>query len=484
MLAMMASCGDNENFSKEHILTDDELKEMARQDSILEAQKNQINADLILEYTANITISSNLYDGTFVEIETDKIAELFDVSVEDLLNGIDGTGGADVKGFAIEWTTRRDNGTSANTNSPWGHWWNKDGDVVSWGADAMVFAEFDSESNGFAVGQFPGHLVAGQQIKFIEALRCNDRRAAVIITVNAIGLEDISATVVGTQEISVDVLPNNNYEQVPVKFDLAKVLSDLGISSMDEVTFLGVKSDGSYDQEAVTYNGFWYDMDGFVAPWGSNSSVYTSYGDESLEFDADCIGLGQFPAAMTAGTQVTIQYAFMANNKIEMLKITVNVLAYQDPEEKPAGDPTTLETDITVEKAYDDYYGSIQFDVKDALRDAFKMTTYEIYSAKMSGDLKIYLNEETEEDPSYTADVPGYWIDAAGQASGWGDGIIWCSLGGNETSLYLYGGNHPGNCSTEGQTVNTKVIITCNGGKAIFNLTYDVTAAPEEESAE
>ena len=42
------------------------------------------------------------------------------------------------------------------------------------------------------------------------------------------------------------------------------------------------------------------------------------------------------------------------------------------------------------EKAYDDYYGSIQFDVKDALRDAFKMTTYEIYSAKMSGDLKIY----------------------------------------------------------------------------------------------
>ena len=112
------------------------------------------------------------------------------------------------------------------------------------------------------------------------------------------------------------------------------------------------------------------------------------------------------------------------------------------------------------------------------------MTKDGIYSAKMRGDLKIDLNEEKEEDPSYTADVPGYWIDAAGQASGWGDGIIWCSLGGNETSLYLYGGNHPGNCSTEGQTVNTKVIITCNGGKAIFNLTYDVTAAPEEESAE
>ena len=71
-----ASCGDNEDFSVEHVLTQDEIGEMERQDSIEEAQRNQINADLILEYTADITLSAVAYDGTQVSVETNKIAEL------------------------------------------------------------------------------------------------------------------------------------------------------------------------------------------------------------------------------------------------------------------------------------------------------------------------------------------------------------------------------------------------------------------------
>lgn len=46
------SCDDNTDVCQEHILTQDEINEMARQDSIKEVQKNQINADLILEYQA------------------------------------------------------------------------------------------------------------------------------------------------------------------------------------------------------------------------------------------------------------------------------------------------------------------------------------------------------------------------------------------------------------------------------------------------
>ena len=78
------SCDDNTDVCQEHILTQDEINEMARQDSIKEVQKNQINADLILEYQADITISQVAYDGTHIEIELDKIAELFQISEEDL----------------------------------------------------------------------------------------------------------------------------------------------------------------------------------------------------------------------------------------------------------------------------------------------------------------------------------------------------------------------------------------------------------------
>ena len=167
LLLGVASCGDNTDFSTLHTLTQDEIDEIARQDSIKEAQKNRINADLILEYTVNITISKTLYDGAKLEIETNKIAELFGISEENLLAGIAGESGApEVKGFAIEWTTRADNASATNTNAPWGHWWSAKGDVTVWGTDAMVFAEFDTETGIFNIGQYPDHLTPGQTFKF------------------------------------------------------------------------------------------------------------------------------------------------------------------------------------------------------------------------------------------------------------------------------------------------------------------------------
>ncbi len=473
MASMFISCGDNDNFSKEHILTDNEIKELARQDSIREAQKNKINADLILEYTANVVVSANLYTGVDVEVEMSKIAQLFDITEEQLLAGIDEEAGApEINGFAINWSDRKEIAGKSNTNAPWGHWWSAKGDVTGWGDDAMTFAEFNSETKSFHVGQFPGHLTIGQNIKFIECLKYNDKRAAVVIDLNAIDAPKVEASIVDIQEISVEVIPNNSYVQTPVQFDINKTFSDLGISSMDEVQFLGVKQDGSYSQETVTGKGFWYDKEGYVGDHGDNASVYTNYGEVG---DDDCIGIGQMPDQMQPGMSVTIQYGFLANNKIVMLKITVIVNAYEDPEEKPAGEPTVIEENISMTKQYDNTYTPVNFDVKDILKDAFKMTTYEIFQAKNNGSLKIYINEESEEEPAYTADSPGYWIDEQGIPTEYGTGYIWCSLGGSETELYLYGGNHPSNCPTEGTTIQTKVIVLCNGGKAIFNLTYEIT---------
>ncbi len=183
--SMITSCGDNTDFWGAHILTDDEIAEMKRQDSIKEAQRNTINADLVLEYTAEVTISSTSYDGVSVPIDCDKIAELFGISKEDLLAslGNDETGTPkDVVGFAIEGTTHADNMTMTNTGAAWGHWWDADGNVIGWGDGAMTFAEFDPEEGAFNVGQFPGRLTDGQTIKFIEALKYQDKRACLLYT--------------------------------------------------------------------------------------------------------------------------------------------------------------------------------------------------------------------------------------------------------------------------------------------------------------
>ena len=45
--------------------------------------------------------------------------------------------------------------------------------------------------------------------------------------------------------------PRSTYDSDPIAFDRAKVLSDLGISSLEDVQIIGVNSDGSYRKKRV-----------------------------------------------------------------------------------------------------------------------------------------------------------------------------------------------------------------------------------------
>ena len=106
--------------------------------------------------------------------------------------------------------------------------------------------------------QFPKHLIDGQKVKVIEGLKYGEKRVAVVITVMAHGAEEITAPIVSTQKVSIDVNPASTYDMNNVKFDVSKVMADLGISSMEEAKYVGVKADGSYAQESdAGTNGFW-----------------------------------------------------------------------------------------------------------------------------------------------------------------------------------------------------------------------------------
>jgi hypothetical protein len=477
----LTGCGDNDDFSTQHVLTDAELAEMARQDSILEAQRNQINADLVLQYATDLTISSQSYDGVNLAIEWDKIADAFGLTKEQVIAGVREEDGApEIIGFSIQGSTHADNSGASNTNGYWGHWWDANGDVTTWGSDAAVYCEFYGEDGEetMSVGQYPGHLEDGQVVKVIECLKYNEIRVAVVITINCHALGQVTATVVGTQEYTQTQAPTYNYESFPLTFDLDKVLADLGISSLAEASFIATNADGSYAQECTANNGYWYDMDGYAGSWGDEAGFFIEYyglEDDAEAEDLNSLYIGQYPGHFNGGESVTMKYGIMANGKIEMLTITVNVEAYQDPETAPEGAvETDREIDVTITKAWDDTYSNVQFDVKDVLRNAFKMTTYQIFSAKNDGSLVIYCGAITDEEPTYTSDTPGYWLDKDGAACTWGDDSqVFCCLGGSETELYLYAGNHPSTC-VPGTTVNSTYYITCNGGVVKVNLTIEI----------
>lgn len=497
LLSGLASCGDNMDVWGGHILTDEEIAELARQDSIKEAQKNSINANLILEYNADITILANGYDGAFVYIDTVKIAELFGITTTQLAQGIANMGSdkpyenaPEITGFCIEGTTHADNMTNSNTNSYWGHWWDKDGNTTTWGDNARVFAEYNAEEGYFNVGQMPGKLEVGKTIKFIECLKYQDQRVAIVITAIPKEKGEVTAQVVNTQELEIEMVPNNEYATNLLQFDLAKTLSDLGISSITEAKFVALNTDGSYAQEySAQPNGFYYDKEGYAGAWGDNASVFVAhpFSDDSESAGEDQVAIGQMPNAMSEGDAITVKFGIMANNKIEMLNIAVKIVGYQDPETAPEGTPYEKTIELTIEKAWSSEAFTESFDMKEALRDIFKMTTYQLYKAKLDKTLKMYLGEETAEDPTYTANAPGYWIDVMGKATKWGTGseAVWAELQMNETTINLAVGNAPDNCDPNGVVIPVKLIVTCaeNAGKATINLNIKITDYVETSSA-
>lgn len=492
-LGFMASCGDNEDVSAPHVLTDDEIAEIARQEEEESIARTKWDVAKMWEYETSFFISANAYDGALVEIDTVEIAEYLGLTPEQLRKGIynmrsgewgtydDDTTAPKLTGFCINASTRQDDMTAYNTNGCWGHWWDENGDVTAWGDNARVFAEYDVEAGAFNVGQMPGLLVAGQDYTFVECIKYRETRIGVMITVHAEARGEVKAEIVNTQQLSIDMTPASEYGTTPLAFDLEKTLSDLGVASMEEVKFVAPKEDGSYAQEYTTANGFWYDANGFECAWGENARAYTTYGEEHLAENE--IGVGQFPGQTAEGDVYVLKYGIMAGNKIEMLEVTINIIGYQDPETAPEGEPTTVEKDITITKGYDKTYSAVNFDLKDLMKDAFKMTTYQIFKAIQDGELKLYEGEVTEEDPSYTATAPGYWLDGEGHAAAYADGVFYVETGRNETTLTLNVGNHPDNCSPNGQTANTKLIYTCNGGQLVLNVTLEVTAFQDPETA-
>jgi len=354
--------------------------------------------------------------------------------------------------------------------------------VKNWGDEAMVFAEFSyDEEKGtgtFNVGQYPGHLVADQQVKFIEAIKYQDKRVAVVIT--AIGRErgEVKATIVASNKLTLETAPNDAYATAVVEgFDAAAALSALGAGSWADVDWVATNADGSYAQEySADAPGFWYDKEGFAGSWGDNASVFAT-------FQEGQILIGQMPGQMTAGSTVTINFSAMYNNKIVENVITVVIKEYEDPETKPEGEPASIEKDITLTKAYDAEWGSTdELDVKEELRQCFKMTTYQIFKALKSGEMKMWVNEignkaDDEGVPAYTGEAPGWWLNGNGEPVSWGDeAVAYVFLGISETDLAFFGGNHPDNCSPTGQTIKTKYIIQYGDVTATYNITFDITA--------
>lgn len=335
----LTSCGDNDDISNPHVLSDDEIAEMKRQDSIKQAQLNRIDADLVLEYTVEDYPSASNWTNKALDIDLDAIGQVFGLTKQEVKDGINQeTGAADIKGFAILASSHADVATASTTNGTWGHWWNTDGDLCNKYNDAnsALFCEWNGDN--FTVGQFPGHLTAGQEITVIEGLKYGDKRVAVKITFKCVAREEVKATIVDTKELKAEfAVSSDSYDGTHVDLDIKDILAKLGVSSVADVDVIGFAADGGYVQEYTAGAGYWYDKDGYPCAYGDDALAFIEYygNQEGAEEGDDLyLNIGQYPGHLTAGDVIAMPIGFLANNKI--VKVVVTLTAKEEVKTQPA----------------------------------------------------------------------------------------------------------------------------------------------------
>lgn len=206
--AVIPSCGDNEDFSNPHILTDAELKEMLRQKHIADSLAQIYQVDTMFVYDVTLVAANNWDHYEEVNIDIKAIAAYMGLTSEELQKAMFNTSEAvfpgvpDVTLFAIDSSTRKDNMREPTSASWWGHWWNAKCDVTDWGTgDGALFTEYwpefddtvdpieftDPDNGIMNVGQMPGVLEPNQEFQLVECIKYEGYRVGISFMINVIG---------------------------------------------------------------------------------------------------------------------------------------------------------------------------------------------------------------------------------------------------------------------------------------------------------
>lgn len=427
----VVSCGDNTDFSSPHVLTDAELAEMARQKHIADSLAQVINADTI-QYVEveDYPAPDGVWSTKSFEIDIEMMAKVFGLTEDEVIASLCyGPNAKDFTNVVIQGTTHIDQATNDKNTAAgyWGHWYKYNGNATEDGyaeTDSRFFVEwqgyYDEETLEYSnvyfnIGQFPGRSVAGDHYQAIECFIYNDKRMAIVVDYKVIEREAVTGGVVATHDISMKCEYNGSYQTVPVQFDLAGLIAELGAPSWDAISWVGINADGSYNQvmnagDALGNEGFWFDQNGNPGSWGDSASVYCCF---PTQVETDTFTVAPMPDVFMPGSSVTLHFAAVYGDKIVEYNLFVEII-----------EAAAIEGEVVY---------NVEYTVKQAFRNDYSYSLLPIDAAAICKALGISnlgdatgLGKDGQGNYSsdYTADGQGHWYKPDG-TFGYGDAIIY-----------------------------------------------------------
>jgi hypothetical protein len=304
-------------------------------------------------FVVNISLKegvNNTYDGTVGTMPGKDILDFLELTQEEFYKGMGtcttGSMSSSQSDNTVLFGVANKNSADdlkwiPSTSNNFGHWFGKDGAVITWGDEAYFFTESlcewgasapDADTYAdmwnFTVGCFPGRTAAGETYKATEVFFVTsdddvELYAYVEWNITIEAAEEVKLNVVGTQEVTFDT-PFNNYGDYPhtplvPEIDQAALQSAIGVS-LAEADVYGVNPDGSFS--LAPGKNFWFMTDGSIGGWGTGAGICINDDAGTNEW-AWCM----FPDESLGGQSLKGAIAFVNPTTLNayVVKVTVNV---------------------------------------------------------------------------------------------------------------------------------------------------------------
>ena len=182
-------------------------------------------------------------------------------------------------------------------------------------------------------GQYPDKLVAGDTDYAYHYIIAGDKAVKVKIQVKVTEPEKVDQdkmTLVGESSVDVTAKIDNNYATKGFTIDMEEIVTALGCTIADLADVYAYDQEGKFsDNHTESSGGFYYNADGKIENWGSNSAAFIARTSTSLEDGKFTIGQmsNAFFANITEDTTVKLPLIFQNVDKYWVVTVNYTVQA-------------------------------------------------------------------------------------------------------------------------------------------------------------
>jgi hypothetical protein len=320
----LVSCTEDP-VSQKHTYTEEEIAYRHYLDSI----RHVVPVDYL--FTTDVAVPVNAgYEGVTVELcpDTVKLLQLFEYpSVKELVYGLGKLSGGsqtgnDIKYYAINNSTNYIY-PNPSTSDYFGHWFDKNGDVCTWGDNAMLYIQKnDTFSLKYTVGLFPDRSAIGDKYTIYQAMKLGDYSVGFKFNVTISSKPTISATEIARDTLKLSGPITTDYSPVSIDMDVAKATSTIGAVPTTD-NFYGIDSDKFIEIVKTATNGFFFDTSKNVCIHDSSiCAIYISFDQANGK-----ILVGQKPNGCTVGGVYYGTVGFINNGKLYVIVVKFTATA-------------------------------------------------------------------------------------------------------------------------------------------------------------